>query len=75
MCTIQSLDFSVCVDDININHKTKPEDLIKYQNCTVLEGSLQINSALYDYQKVEKNTNNIYVYMYILYIYGMLTLI
>ena len=40
----------VCVANININHKTNWADLAKYSNCTILEGSLKINSALLDYQ-------------------------
>jgi hypothetical protein len=43
--------FLVCVGSININHKTDLATMKTFENCTVLEGSFQINSALLDYQK------------------------
>jgi hypothetical protein len=44
-------NFSVCVGSININHKTDLATMKSFENCTVLEGSFQLNSALLDYQK------------------------
>jgi len=49
----QQQETLVCVADININHKTDPRSLDKYRNCTVLEGFIQINSALKEYQHAE----------------------
>lgn len=47
----------ICVGNININHKTDMATIKSFENCTVLEGSFQINSALLDYQKAEDHLN------------------
>jgi hypothetical protein len=46
------------VGSISINHRTDVATLKSFENCTVLEGFFQINSALLDYQKETYDTHN-----------------
>jgi hypothetical protein len=45
------------VGSISINHRTDVATLKSFENCTVLEGFFQINSALLDYQKETYDTH------------------